>query len=75
MMKCCRRASHLGRFTLWNNGRRATQLGRFTLWHYGRLATKNKFSKCLEQDMDWGQPYCESNVLAAGPCIAEMMRY
>ena len=74
-MKCCRRASHLGRFTLWNNGRRATQLGRFTLWHYGRLATKNKFSKCLEQDMGWGQPYCESNVLAAGPCIAEMMRY
>ena len=39
-MKCCRRASHLGRFTLWNNGRRATQLGRFTLWHYGRLATQ-----------------------------------
>ena len=35
-----RRASHLGRFTLWNNGRRATQLGRFTLWHYGRLATQ-----------------------------------
>ena len=27
MMKWCRRASHLGRFTLWNNGRRATQLG------------------------------------------------
>ena len=40
MMKCCRRTSHLGRFTLWNNGRRATQLGRFTLWHYGRLATQ-----------------------------------
>ena len=56
MMKWCRRASHLGRFTLWNNGRcrashfrrftlwnnrcQATQLGRFTLWHYGRLATK-----------------------------------
>ena len=40
MMKWCRRASHLGRFTLWNNGRRATQLGRFTLWHYGRLATQ-----------------------------------
>ena len=32
-----RRASHLGRFTVWNNGRRATQLGRFTLWHCGRL--------------------------------------
>ena len=40
VMKWCRRASHLGRFTLWNNGRRATQLGRFTLWHYGRLATQ-----------------------------------
>ena len=25
-------ASHLGRFTLWHNGRRATQLGKFTLW-------------------------------------------
>ena len=35
-----RRASHLGRFTLWNNGRRATQLGIFTLWHYSRLATQ-----------------------------------
>ena len=32
MMKWRRRASHLGRFTLWHNGRRATQLGRFTLW-------------------------------------------
>ena len=40
MIKWCRRASHLGRFTLWSNGRRATQLGRFTLWHYGRLATQ-----------------------------------
>ena len=40
MMRRCRRASHLGRFTLWNNGRRATQLGRFTLWHCGRLATQ-----------------------------------
>ena len=42
--KSCRRALHLGRFTLWNNGRRASQLGRFagrfTLWHYGRLATQ-----------------------------------
>ena len=27
---------HLGRFTLWHNGRRATQLCRFTLWHKGR---------------------------------------
>ena len=40
MMKWRRRASHLGRFTLWNNGHRVTQLGRFTLWHYGRLATQ-----------------------------------
>ena len=40
MMKWCRRASHLGRFTLWNNGHRATQLSRFTLWYYGRLATQ-----------------------------------
>ena len=30
MMKWCRRALHLGRFTLWHNGHRATQLGRFT---------------------------------------------
>ena len=40
MMKWCHQASHLGRFTLRNNGRRATQLGRFTLWHYGRLPTQ-----------------------------------
>ena len=40
MMKWCRRALHLCRFTLWNNGLRATQLGRLTLWHYGRLATR-----------------------------------
>ena len=40
MMKWRRRASHLARFTLWNNGRRASQLGRFTLWHYGRQATQ-----------------------------------
>ena len=40
MMKWCRRASHLGKFSLWNNVRRATQLGRFTLCHYGRLATQ-----------------------------------
>ena len=39
MMKWCRRASHLSKFTLWNDGRRATQLGRFNLWHYGRLAS------------------------------------
>ena len=40
VMKRRRRASHLGRFTLWNNGRRATQLGRCPLWHYGCLATQ-----------------------------------
>ena len=41
MMKWCRRASHLGRFTLWNNGRRrALHLGRFTLWNKGRRATQ-----------------------------------
>ena len=39
VMKWRRRASHLGRFTLWHNGRRAAQLGRFTLWHNGRRAT------------------------------------
>ena len=52
MVKWRRRASHLGRFTLWHNGcratqlvnllcdktaaDRATQLGKFTLWHNGR---------------------------------------
>ena len=37
MMKWCRRASHLGRFTLWNSGRRrASHLGRFSLWNSGR---------------------------------------
>ena len=40
MMKWCRRASHLGRFTLWNNGRLATQLSRFTLWHNRRWASQ-----------------------------------
>ena len=40
MIKWRRRASHLGRFTLWHNGCRATQLGRFTLWHNGRRATQ-----------------------------------
>ena len=40
VMKRRRRASHLGRFALLNNGRRATQLGRFTLWHFGRLGTR-----------------------------------
>ena len=41
MMKCCRRASHLGRFTFWNNGhRRASHLGRFTVWNNGRRATQ-----------------------------------
>ena len=40
MMKRRRRASHLGGFTLWHNGRRDTQLCRFTLWHNGRRATQ-----------------------------------
>ena len=41
MMKWCRRASHLGRFTLWNNSRRrASHLGRFTLWNNGRRDTQ-----------------------------------
>ena len=31
MMKWRRQASHLGRFTLWHNGRRATQLCRSDL--------------------------------------------
>ena len=44
-----RRASHLGRFTLWNNGRRATQLGRFTLWHYDRLATQLRLTLWLNR--------------------------
>ena len=30
------RATQLGRFPLWHNGRRASQLGKFTLWHNGR---------------------------------------
>ena len=38
MMKWRLQASHLGRITLWNNGRRATQLGRFTLWYNERRA-------------------------------------
>ena len=42
MMKGHRRASHLGRFTLWNNGRRATQLSRFTLWHNRRRCATKK---------------------------------
>ena len=41
MMKWCRRASHLGRFTLRNKGRRrASHLGRFTLWHNRRRASQ-----------------------------------
>ena len=47
MIKWRCRASHLGRFTLWNNSRWATQfdkftshLGRFTLWHNGCWATQ-----------------------------------
>ena len=38
MIKWRRRASHLGRLTLWHNGRRATQLGKLNLWHNGRRA-------------------------------------
>ena len=33
MMKWRRRATQLGRFTLWHYGRLATQLSSFTLWH------------------------------------------
>ena len=40
MMKWCRRALHLCRFTLWNNSRRATQLGRCTLWQNRRWASQ-----------------------------------
>ena len=39
-MKWRRQASHLGRLTLWHNGRRATLLGSFILWHNGRRATQ-----------------------------------
>ena len=57
-MKWRRRASYLGRFTLWHNGRRATQLGRFplcgtiaattqldrfTLWHNSRRDKQRGF--------------------------------
>ena len=41
MMKWRRRASHLGRFTLWHYGRLATQLSRFTLWHNGCRAKQH----------------------------------
>ena len=40
IMKWCRRASHLGRFTLWHYGRLATHLSRFTLWDSGRRASQ-----------------------------------
>ena len=41
MKEWCRRASCLGRFTLWNNSRRrASHLGRFTSWSNGRRATQ-----------------------------------
>ena len=56
-MKRRRRASHLGRDTLWHNGHRAlaqiyfvwhndhpaTQFGRFTLWHNSRRAKQPGF--------------------------------
>ena len=41
MMKWCRRASHLGRFTLWNNSRRrASHLGRSVSYTHLTLPTK-----------------------------------
>ena len=40
IMKWRRRASHLGRFTLWHNGRRAPKVGRFTFRHNFRRATQ-----------------------------------
>ena len=43
MMKWRRRTSHLGRFTLWNDGQLATQLSRFTLCHNGRRAKQADF--------------------------------
>ena len=50
MIKWRRRASHLGRFTLWHNRCRATQLGRFTLSHIGRRATQlGKFIMCYNR--------------------------
>ena len=56
MMKWCCRASHLGRFTLWNNGRLATQLRRFTLWHNRRWASQmqlaGKFTLWLHNSVD-----------------------
>ena len=48
-MKRRRRASHLSRDTLWQNGRWATiQLSRFTLWHNGHRATTQlgRFTLC-----------------------------
>ena len=40
IMKWRRRASHLGRFILWHNGRRAPKVGRFTFRHNFRRATQ-----------------------------------
>ena len=57
-MKWCRRASHLGRFTLWNNGRRATQLSRFTLWHNRRWDSQlaGKFTLWDTTDAELNNP-------------------
>ena len=52
MMKWQRQTSHLGRFTLLQNGRRATQLGRFTLWHNGGRA-KCSFVRCRKYHKSW----------------------
>ena len=54
-MKSRRRASHLGRFTLLNNGRRATQLGKFTLWHNGRRTKPGLMHASLVADISQRQ--------------------
>ena len=57
-MKRRRRASHLGRFTLLNNGRLATQLSRFTLWDNGRRASQlaGKFTQLWHNGRRGKQP-------------------
>ena len=60
MMKWRRRASHLARFTLWNNGRRATQLGRFTLWHNAHRAKQ----RCLMHTPGNARLFPKKNVKA-----------
>ena len=61
MMKWRRRASHLGRFTLWHNGRRATQLGRFTLWHNSRRATQFSRFTLWRNGRRAKQPYARTS--------------